>query len=100
MVPRIHGADYFKALADAVGSLERGCHLWVADWRGDQDQFLTDGLTLGELLTDACQRGVQVRGLTRRRVRKAPRRSPMIFGSPSGANTSATSRSGKAISIQ
>lgn len=63
VVPRIHGADYFKALADAVGSLERGCHLWVADWRGDQDQFLTEGLTLGELLTDACQRGVQVRGL-------------------------------------
>ena len=61
--PRIHGADYFSALADAVSSLGRGSHLWIADWRGDEGQYVSDGLTLGELLIGACRRGVQVRGL-------------------------------------
>ena len=53
VVARIHGADYFQTLADAVGSLGSGSHLWIADWRGDSDQDLAEGLTLGELLTAA-----------------------------------------------
>ena len=71
--PQIHGADYFRALADAVNALERGSHLWIADWRGDEDERLSDGLTLGELLIGACHRGVQVRGLLWRS-------HPAIFG--------------------
>jgi phosphatidylserine/phosphatidylglycerophosphate/cardiolipin synthase-like enzyme len=76
--PLVHGADYFEAVASAVGALGPGSHLWIADWRGDEDESLrTDGLTLGHLLIDACHRGVQVRGLLWRS-------HPALFGFSEG----------------
>jgi phosphatidylserine/phosphatidylglycerophosphate/cardiolipin synthase-like enzyme len=61
---RIHGADYFAALVREVQRLGAGDGLWITDWRGDGDEALVDrGPKLETLLTDACRRGVQVRGL-------------------------------------
>jgi phosphatidylserine/phosphatidylglycerophosphate/cardiolipin synthase-like enzyme len=61
---RIHGADYFAAMVREVQTLVAGDRLWITDWRGDGDEALADGgPRLETLLTDACRRGVQVRGL-------------------------------------
>jgi phosphatidylserine/phosphatidylglycerophosphate/cardiolipin synthase-like enzyme len=62
--PSLHGAEYFAALVREVSALGSGDMLWLTDWRGEDDEVLAaDGPRLGTLLTDACRRGVQVRGL-------------------------------------
>ena len=64
VVPRVHGAEYFARLVDAVSELAEGDHLWFTDWRGDADELLTpDGPTVGGLFGDAAKRGVVVKGL-------------------------------------
>ena len=40
-----------------------GDHLFFTDWRGDADERLPDGPTVGELFGDAARRGVIVKGL-------------------------------------
>ncbi len=62
--PLLHGSTYFDRLVDEVLTLNAGDHLFFTDWRGDPDELLReDGPTVAELLTDAVQRGVCVRGL-------------------------------------
>jgi phosphatidylserine/phosphatidylglycerophosphate/cardiolipin synthase-like enzyme len=60
----VHGAEYFEALADAIGKMRSGDHLLFTDWRGDPDQRLDRrGTEVGQLMSEAAQRGVLVRGL-------------------------------------
>jgi len=61
--PLVHGAEYFSRLVEAVRSLGTGDLLMFTDWRGDSDQVLIEGVTLGDLLGEAAERGVNVRGL-------------------------------------
>jgi phosphatidylserine/phosphatidylglycerophosphate/cardiolipin synthase-like enzyme len=70
--PLIHGAVYFDRLAGALGSTQPGDQVFVADWRGDDDELLRDdGPTLSEALCDLAKRGVEVRGLLWRSHPKA-----------------------------
>jgi phosphatidylserine/phosphatidylglycerophosphate/cardiolipin synthase-like enzyme len=62
--PLVHGATYFDRLVTEVETLRAGDHLFFTDWRGDPDERLRDdGPTVGQLLVDAAERGVCVRGL-------------------------------------
>jgi phosphatidylserine/phosphatidylglycerophosphate/cardiolipin synthase-like enzyme len=62
--PLVHGRAYFERLAEVVEAAGRGDLLLFADWRGDPGQKLRDdGLTVSQLLCEAAQRGVIVRGL-------------------------------------
>ncbi|HEX2895344.1 MAG TPA: phospholipase D family protein [Marmoricola sp.] len=62
--PHVHGADYFARLVEVIGATRAGDRVFFADWRGDSDERLVDGgPTIGELLCEAAQRGVDVRGL-------------------------------------
>src|SRR4051794_6154884 len=61
--PLVHGAEYFPMLVERVQALRAGDLLAFTDWRGDADQVLVDGVTLSDLIGDAAERGVQVRGL-------------------------------------
>jgi phosphatidylserine/phosphatidylglycerophosphate/cardiolipin synthase-like enzyme len=62
--PLVHGSTYFARLASELETLVPGDLLCVADWRGDDDEKLTDaGPTLAVLLTELARRGVDVRGL-------------------------------------
>jgi phosphatidylserine/phosphatidylglycerophosphate/cardiolipin synthase-like enzyme len=62
--PLIHGRAYFSRLAEVLGPLGPGDHVYLTDWRGDDDQRLDDdGPTLAGLLVDLARRGVEVRGL-------------------------------------
>src|SRR5205823_9422592 len=62
--PLIHGADYFARLAACTAEARDGDELFVADWRGDEDELLgPEGPRLGDLLAAAARRGVKVRGL-------------------------------------
>ena len=62
--PLIHGDPYFATLAEALGPLGPGDHVYLTDWRGDDDQRLNDdGPTLAGLLVNLARRGVEVRGL-------------------------------------
>jgi phosphatidylserine/phosphatidylglycerophosphate/cardiolipin synthase-like enzyme len=61
--PLVHGAEYFPRLVERVRALRAGDLLAFTDWRGDADQVLIDGVTLADLLGEAAERGVLVRGL-------------------------------------
>lgn len=62
--PLVHGAPYFAELAESIAQLGPGDRVYFVDWRGDPDQRLNDaGDTLVGVLTAACGRGVDVRGL-------------------------------------
>ena len=62
--PLVHGQEYFDRLVSEVERLGPGDHLFFTDWRGDPDELLRDGgPSVGELLMDAAERGVCVRGL-------------------------------------
>jgi len=64
ITPLVDGATYFARLADEVGALRAGDHLFFTDWRGDADERMApDGPTLGELFGAAARRGVVVKGL-------------------------------------
>ena len=60
----IDGATYFEHLAQAFDALEPGDQLRFTDWRSDFDERLVPGGgTIGDRMTEACRRGVDVRGL-------------------------------------
>ena len=60
----VHGATYFSRLAAELEPLGPGDLVCLADWRGDDDEKLTDdGPTLATVLTGLARRGVDVRGL-------------------------------------
>ena len=62
--PLIHGRTYFARLAEVLGPLAPGDHVYLTDWRGDDDQRLDDdGPTLAGSLVELARRGVEVRGL-------------------------------------
>lgn len=64
VVPRVHGANYFARLLEVVDATQDGDRIFLTDWRGDADERLTeDGPTIGELLSSALRRGVEVRAL-------------------------------------
>ncbi|MFL6106150.1 MAG: phospholipase, partial [Marmoricola sp.] len=64
VTPHVHGAGYFARLLEVVRAAEPGDRIFLSDWRGDADERLTDdGPTVGEVLVDAAERGVEVRGL-------------------------------------
>jgi phosphatidylserine/phosphatidylglycerophosphate/cardiolipin synthase-like enzyme len=64
VVPRVHGADYFARLVEVIGSTGSGDRIFLTDWRGDTDERMTsDGPTVGDLLSAAGRRGVEVRAL-------------------------------------
>jgi phosphatidylserine/phosphatidylglycerophosphate/cardiolipin synthase-like enzyme len=64
VVPLVHGAEYFRRVVAVVGAAGAGDRVLFTDWRGDPDEMLTEtGPTVGQLLSDAVGRGVQVRGL-------------------------------------
>src|SRR5207244_3300124 len=51
-------------LTACVSDLRSGDQLFVADWRGDEDELLRpEGPRLGDLLTATARQGVKVRGL-------------------------------------
>ena len=60
----VHGASYLARLGETVEEMRSGDHLLFTDWRGGPDQRLGPaGPTVAELLSDASDRGVVVRGL-------------------------------------
>src|SRR4051812_32077029 len=60
----VHGDTYFARLAAELETLAPGELVCMADWRGDDDEKLTDaGPTLAVLLTELARRGVNIRGL-------------------------------------
>ena len=62
--PLVHGATYFRALAEAVTAAGPGDLVLFTDWRGDPDERLADdGPTVSDLLCTAARRGVIVKGL-------------------------------------
>ena len=64
-VPLVHGATYFRRLAEVVHGLRQGDLLCFTDWRGDPDERLTGepGSEVGAVFCAAAQRGVVVKGL-------------------------------------
>lgn len=64
VAPLVHGATYFARLVEVVEATGQGDRIFFTDWRGDADERLTgDGPTVGELLSRAARRGVEVRAL-------------------------------------
>jgi phosphatidylserine/phosphatidylglycerophosphate/cardiolipin synthase-like enzyme len=62
--PLVHGAAYFPELVRCVTAMAAGDLLMFTDWRGDPDERLADtGTEVAQLLVDAAQRGVVVKGL-------------------------------------
>ena len=60
----VHGRVYFPALAAALAAAGDGDLVFLADWRGDPDERLTDaGPTVAEALSAAAARGALVKGL-------------------------------------
>ena len=63
VTPLVHGKPYFEALERAVRSAGDGDLVLFTDWRGDPEQYLTDGVTVEDALTDAATRGATVKGM-------------------------------------
>ena len=64
VVPLIDGAEYFPRLRTELGATVRGDAVYFLDFRGDFDERLGGpGTEIGETLTAAARRGVQVFGL-------------------------------------
>jgi phosphatidylserine/phosphatidylglycerophosphate/cardiolipin synthase-like enzyme len=64
VVPHVHGAAYFARLLEVLQATREGDRIFFTDWRGDSDERLTDGgPTIGEALSAAAGRGVEVRAL-------------------------------------
>ena len=64
VTPLIHGRTYFERLADRLETLAPGDLVCLTDWRGDDNEKLTDdGPDLAGLLTRLARRGVKVHGL-------------------------------------
>lgn len=64
VVPHVHGAAYYARVLEVVEAARAEDRIFLTDWRGDSDERLTEhGPTVGELLTAAGRRGVEVRAL-------------------------------------
>lgn len=65
VVPLVHGSMYFRALYDAIRAARAGDLVFFTDWQGDADEQLTGepGSEVVEVLCEADERGVDVRGL-------------------------------------
>jgi phosphatidylserine/phosphatidylglycerophosphate/cardiolipin synthase-like enzyme len=64
VVPRVHGADYFARLLEVIEATQSGDRIFCTDWRGDADERMgSEGPTVGDLLSSAIRRGVEVRAL-------------------------------------
>ena len=63
--PLIHGATYFAELYECVCATKDGDLVFFTDWAGDADERLTEdpGSTVVDVLAEADERGVDVRGL-------------------------------------
>lgn len=60
----IDGVRYFSRLLEEFADLVSGDQVRFTDWRSDGDERLGDGgPTIRSLVIDACERGVDVRGL-------------------------------------
>ena len=59
----VHGAPYFEELHHALSETQPGDIVHFADWRGDPDQQLVDGVEFAAVLVDLAKRGIEVRGL-------------------------------------
>jgi len=72
VTPLVHGATYFERLLEVLQPLAPGDLVCLTDWRGDDDEKLTDdGPTLAGVLVELARRRVQVRGLLWRSHPKA-----------------------------
>jgi phosphatidylserine/phosphatidylglycerophosphate/cardiolipin synthase-like enzyme len=72
VTPLVHGRPYFARLAETLQPLRPGDVLCLADWRGDDDELLTDdGPPLAVFLAELARRQVEVRGLLWRSHPKA-----------------------------
>lgn len=64
MQPLIHGASYFPALARTLADAGKDDHVFFVDWRGDNDQLLTeDGITVAGAFSAVALRGACVKCL-------------------------------------
>ena len=63
--PLIHGTTYFAELYERIRATRAGDLIFFTDWQGDADEQLTDDpdSRVLDVLADADQRGVDVRGL-------------------------------------
>ncbi|MEP6972525.1 MAG: phospholipase D-like domain-containing protein [Actinomycetota bacterium] len=62
--PLVHGAVYFSRLVQSLSELDAGDQVFLADWRGDDDELLQPkGPRLGESLSALAARGIEIRGL-------------------------------------
>lgn len=63
--PLIHGATYFAELYERIEATREGDLVFFTDWQGDADERLTGkpGSEVVEVLGQADERGVDVRGL-------------------------------------
>ena len=63
--PLIHGTTYFAELHERLRATRAGDLVFFTDWQGDADELLTDepGSEVVEVLAQADERGVDVRGL-------------------------------------
>ncbi len=62
--PLVHGATYFPELARALAAAGAGDQVSFVDWRGDNDQLLTeDGITVAGAFSAVSLRGAKVRCL-------------------------------------
>ena len=71
--PLVHGATYFSELFERLEATREGDLVLFTDWQGDADERLTGepGSEIGEVLSRADERGVDVRGLVWRSHRDA-----------------------------
>ena len=56
VVPHVHGADYFARLLEVIDATEPGDRIFLTDWRGDADEKMSSGSTVGEVLGSASRR--------------------------------------------
>jgi phosphatidylserine/phosphatidylglycerophosphate/cardiolipin synthase-like enzyme len=64
VVVHVDGVSYFTCLGRALSDLDKHGEVRFTDWRGDADECISsDEQSIVSLLTDACLRGVDVRGL-------------------------------------
>jgi phosphatidylserine/phosphatidylglycerophosphate/cardiolipin synthase-like enzyme len=59
----VHGSPYFEQLYQALCETRAGDSVHFADWRGDPDEHLVEGVEFAAVLVDLARRGVKVRGL-------------------------------------
>lgn len=67
----VHGGPYFERPYRALWEMQQGDTAPLADWRGDPDEELVEGVEFSRVLADLAKRGVKIRGLVWRSHPKA-----------------------------